>query len=115
MSAHAWLDQAMRRNPFRAGALGRPILENSSIVMRFLIHMRINNHPVRLDDGAPRQVGRLQAALPHNVENSLAAGDEMIGDDAPVAAPPYGFRTHDRAPALPPLFDEMLKAGVKPL
>lgn len=34
---------------------------------------------------------------PKYVEHSLARGDEVVGDDTPVAPPPNGFRTHDYA------------------
>jgi hypothetical protein len=60
-------------------------------------HSRINDRPAGLNYGANGKMGRLQAALPHNVENSFAAGKKMIGDNTPVATPPYSFRTHYRA------------------
>src|SRR5690349_24358235 len=58
---------------------------------------RIDDRPVGLDDGALCEASRLQTARPHDVKHRFPAGDEMVGDDATVATPPYRFRTHDRA------------------
>ena len=73
----------------------------------------IGDRPTGLNDGARCRAGRLQAALPHNVENGFPAGDKIIGDNAPVASPPYSLRTHHRAPPLASLIEKMLEARVK--
>ena len=36
----------------------------------------------------------LDVALAKNVEDFLAGGNEVIGDDAAVTAPPEAFRAH---------------------
>ena len=45
-----------------------------------------------------------------DVHHLLAGGEEVVGDDAPVAAPPDGFRAHDRAPVLTTLLSELCQA-----
>ena len=57
----------------------------------------IDDRPAGLNESARSKVGRLQATVPHNVENSLPTGDNIIGDDAAVTSPPYGLRTQYRA------------------
>src|SRR5689334_16741740 len=37
---------------------------------------------------------------PKDVQYALAFAEQIIGNDAPMAAPPDGFRAHDCAPAL---------------
>lgn len=37
---------------------------------------------------------------PKDVHHTLAFAEQVIGDDAPVAAPPNGLGAHDRAPVL---------------
>lgn len=32
----------------------------------------------------------------HDVANLVTVGDEMVGDDTPVAAPPHRLGAHDR-------------------
>ena len=48
--------------------------------------------------------------MPHDVEDGFAPGDQMVGNDAPMASPPYGFRTHDRAASFAPLTQQVLEA-----
>ena len=36
----------------------------------------------------------------HQVKNLPSAQQQIVGDDPPVAAPPHGFRTHDRDAAI---------------
>jgi hypothetical protein len=71
-------------------------------VMRVVLRDRsmcsgIDDRAAGLNESARSKVGRLQATVPHNVENSLPTGDKIIGDDAAVTSPPYGLRTHYRA------------------
>jgi hypothetical protein len=44
--------------------------------------------------------GLLDVRWSHDVRYTLALSEKVIGNDAPLAAPPYGFGTHDRAPVL---------------
>jgi hypothetical protein len=68
-----------------------------------------------LNDSARRKAGRLQATVSQNVENRFPAGDEIIGDNAAVASPPYSLRTHDRTALFAALIEQMREAGVKVL
>ena len=73
----------------------------------------IDDTPARLNEGAGGQVSGLEAALPHDMENGLPAGDQIVSDYAAVTSPPYGFGAHDRAAPFAPLFEETLEACVK--
>ena len=73
----------------------------------------IEDRAAPLNDSARSKAGRLPTAQPHDVENGLPAGDEIIANDAPVAAPPHGFRTHDRTAPFAPLLKQMLEAREK--
>ena len=67
---------------------------------------RIDDRPARLNDSAGSKASGLQAALPHDMENDLPAGDKIISDYAAVASPPHSFRTHDCAAPFTPLFEQ---------
>ena len=58
-------------------------------------------------------MSRLQATLPHDVENSLPARDKIVSDDAAMTSPPYRLRTHDRAAPFASLIEKMLEARMK--
>jgi hypothetical protein len=68
-----------------------------------------------LNDSARRKAGRLQATVSQNVENRFPAGDEIIGDNAAVASPPYSLRTHNRTASFAPLVEQVREAGMKML
>jgi hypothetical protein len=46
---------------------------------------RIDDRPARLNDSAGSKTSGLQAALPHDMENGLPAGDKIISDYAATA------------------------------
>src|SRR5271154_499323 len=48
----------------------------------------------RPDPGRRRQMRSLDVALAKNVEDLFAGGEEVIGDDAAMAAPPEALRAH---------------------
>jgi len=51
----------------------------------------IDDRPAGLNDSARSKVGRLQATVPHNVENGFPTSDKIIGNNAPVTSPPYSL------------------------
>lgn len=51
--------------------------------------------------------------MPHDLENGFSAGDEIIGDNAAVASPPYCLRTHYRAAPFASLIERMFEARMK--
>ena len=46
---------------------------------------------------------------PEDVHHLLPAGNKIIGNDAPMATPPYGLGAHDRAAVLAPQFSQLRK------
>ena len=74
---------------------------------------RIDDRPARLNDSAGSKASGLQAALPHDMENSLPPGDKIISDYTAVASPPRGFRTHDCAAPFTPLIEQEPEASTK--
>jgi hypothetical protein len=46
---------------------------------------------------AGSQLGLRYFAKAHDVEDGLAGFQQVVGDDAPMAAPPYGLCAHDGA------------------
>src|SRR6185312_3095518 len=48
-----------------------------------------------------RKLRRLDSALAHQVKNGLAARDQIVGHNPPVAAPPHRFRAHHGAALFP--------------
>jgi len=58
---------------------------------------RINDRAIITNDGARRQARLVDMVRPENVPHTLSDGQEIVGDDAAVAAPPNRFRAHDRA------------------
>src|SRR3569623_1176405 len=57
----------------------------------------IDDSAVMLDDGAGRQGGRLEVSRSKDVEHLFARGEEVVGDDAPMATPPHCLGAHDGA------------------
>jgi hypothetical protein len=74
---------------------------------------RVDDRPVGLNDSAQSKSSRLQAALPHEVENGFSRRDKIVGDDAAVASPPHCLRTHYRAAPFASLIAQMVEADVK--
>src|SRR5947199_6027208 len=73
----------------------------------------IDDRPAGLNHSARSKSSRLQATLPHDVENGFPAGDKIIGDNAAMASPPYCLRTHYRAAPFASLIKQMFEARVK--
>jgi len=47
------------------------------------------------------------------MEDRFVTGDQVIRDDAPVTAPPDGFRAHHRAAALASKLNQPIEARTK--
>ena len=58
---------------------------------------RIDYSIVVSDDGSGRKVGLVYLRRPQNMHHALSLGEEVVGDDAPMAAPPEGLGAHDCA------------------
>src|SRR5690625_6971086 len=57
----------------------------------------------------PCQLRRLNAVFAHQVENLMARRQQIVADNAPVAAPPHRFRAHDGAGSFPAGGNQLLK------
>lgn len=73
----------------------------------------INDRPAELNHCARRKVSRLQPPPSHDMEYGFLRRNKVVGDDAAVTSPPYGFRTHYHAASLSPYVDQMVKASTK--
>ena len=60
----------------------------------------IDDPAVSAYDGSRCQACLVDMRCPKNVHHTLALAQQVIGDDAPMAAPPDGLGAHDRAPIL---------------
>src|SRR5437667_8907797 len=47
--------------------------------------------------GGRREMGSRDIVRRENMEDGLPRADQVVGDEAPMALPPQGFRAHDRA------------------
>jgi len=59
---------------------------------------RIDDPAVAAYDGTRRQACLVDMCFPKDVHHTLAFAEQVIGDDAPMAAPPDGLGAHDHAP-----------------
>src|SRR5215471_8233240 len=57
----------------------------------------IGQRSVRSASGRRRELRELDAAGREDVEDRFAAAQQVVRDDAPMAAPPHGLGAHDRA------------------
>ncbi len=57
----------------------------------------VNQRAIGLADGGRVQGGWFDLAGSHDVEDSLAFGDKVVGDEPPMAAPPHRLGAHDGA------------------
>ena len=71
------------------------------------------DRPVRLQHDTGTGSRRFQAAAAHDVENLLAAGKQVVGDDPAMAAPPYCFGTHHRTRDGAAILDQLLQSGAE--
>ena len=55
----------------------------------------------------------LNVARAQDMKHRLASGDQVVGNDAPVASPPYGFRAHDSATSRMPQVPQLGKTGAE--
>ena len=58
---------------------------------------RIEQHSAGPYLRAGRELCGINLAGPHNVLDRKSLGQQIVGDDAAVAAPPHGFGAHDGA------------------
>lgn len=63
----------------------------------FFLRGRIYKRPVRQHTRARRKLRRVDLVEPHDVHHRNALRQQVIGNDAAVAAPPNSFGTHDGA------------------
>src|SRR6185437_1665197 len=61
---------------------------------------------------ARRELGRFNLAV-ENVLDGKARGDQVVGDDPAMAAPPDGFRAHHRGATLARELQQLLEAGAE--
>lgn len=64
----------------------RPGSQRSLLVTR-----RVGDGSVLADDGSVAQLGRGVLVLPEDMVNGEVVGEQIVGDDAAVTAPPHGF------------------------
>ncbi len=62
-----------------------------------LLRGRIYERPIGQHTRAGRKLRGIHLTAPHDVHDRNALGQKIVGNDAAVATPPYGFGTHDRA------------------
>jgi len=74
-----------------------------------LLRSRIDDRPVRLNSGTGSEACRFQTTPSHDMEYRFSLRDQIIGNNPPVAAPPHGFRTHDRAASSGPLVEQVFE------
>src|SRR5262245_32156464 len=58
---------------------------------------RIDQCTRRARLGRNRRLRRFDVAGTKDMKHALAGSDQVVGDDAPMAAPPESFRAHDSA------------------
>ena len=71
---------------------------------------RIDDPAVAAYDGTRRQACLVDMRCSKDVHHALAFAEQVIGDDAPMAAPPDGLSARDRAPMLAAQFSQLRKA-----
>src|SRR5271163_2422151 len=71
---------------------------------------RIDDQSVVAHSGAGSQPRFVDVRRSEDVNHALSGGEEVVGNDAPVATPPKRFRAHDRAPALTTVLSESCQA-----
>ena len=62
-----------------------------------LARLWVDQCPRCRQPGGGRKVRRLDLLRAQDVEYAFAGGQQIVGNDAPVASPPHRFRTHDGA------------------
>jgi hypothetical protein len=62
---------------------------------------RVDHSSVAANGSAGRQTRFVDMRRPEDVHDAFARGEEIVCDDTPMAAPPDGLGTHDRA-SMPP-------------
>src|SRR5690606_2587264 len=62
---------------------------------------------------AAREFCRVDATVAHNVKDFKATRDQMIGDNATMAAPPHRLGTHHDSSPFPPELDELLQPALE--
>jgi len=75
--------------------------------------LRISDAGIAAQIGARRQFRFRDLALAHDVEHLDIAGDEVVGNDAAMAAPPYSFRAHESGALVGCERDQTVKIGLE--
>src|SRR5579883_3145166 len=70
----------------------------------------IDQRSVAANLGLRRDTGRVDPAVGHNVKHRLPGGNQIVRDNAAVAAPPYRFRAHDGTALLAAACPQMREA-----
>ena len=71
----------------------------------------INERPVRLHTGARRKLCRIDLVVPHDVHDRNTLHQEIVCNDAPVAAPPHSFGAHDGAAIVTGKRSQLIQSG----
>jgi len=74
---------------------------------------RVDDRSAGPKDGAWSNAGRFKTTLSNDMENGLAACDQVINNDAAVTPPPNRFGTHDHGAPFAPFFKKMRETYVK--
>src|SRR5690349_6873044 len=101
-----------RRSRIEIGATARPAraLDVEAQLIGWIDQRAMRAGPCRL-----RHAGGLDTVLRQDVEDAFARREQIVGDDATMAAPPHRLGAHDRAPPLVPERAELRQAGAKRL
>ncbi len=73
-------------------------------------HSRVGDEVGWLNRCAFRQMGGFYPVMSHQVQNGFTVYQQVVGNDAPVTAPPDGLGTHDGTSVFPTQCDQFAKA-----
>jgi hypothetical protein len=77
-----------------AGELRNPVLFLVLAIAHDGAGRRVRESPIRIAGSDLGHVRQLGTPLRENVDHRLAAGDEIVGDDAAVSPPPHRLCAH---------------------
>ncbi len=80
-------------------------------LVRLRVLSRVDHGFVFSDDCARRQPRLVDLRWAKNVHHAFPCGEEVVGDDPSVAAPPEYLGAHDRASTLGATFPKTRQAG----
>lgn len=71
----------------------------------------IDDPAIAADNGTRRQAGGFDVARSKDMQNLISRGEQVIGDDSPVATPPQDFGAHEDAAVPAGEFAQLCEAG----